>query len=185
MKYEYETNRLSMKILKEDSASLVADYYKRNKNFLSICEPSRPSGFYTEEYHARLLKKDYEFIKSRSMLTLWLFKKCDSSRIIGQLTFYNIVPFAFCSCHIGYKGDKDEACKGYITEAVNKGISIIFEDYGIHRIEAHVLPENSASLKVLKNTGFTCEGTARNFLEVNGKWLDHLHLSLVKEDLQK
>ena len=52
---------------------------------------------------------------------------------VPKQEFYNIVPFAFLSCHIGYKLDKDSVNKGFITEAVENGIRIIFEEYGMHK----------------------------------------------------
>ncbi|BDG46028.1 hypothetical protein PspKH34_05890 [Parageobacillus sp. KH3-4] len=54
------------------------------------------------------------------------------------------------SCILGYKLDKDEINKGYITEALQKGIEIIFNAYQLHRIEAPIMPRNKASIRVIK-----------------------------------
>ena len=77
------------------------------------------------------------------MLRLWIFKKGDMSRVIGTVAFNNIIRGAFLSCHLGYKLDKDEINKGYATEAIRKGIDIIFNYYGLHRIEANIMPRNT------------------------------------------
>jgi len=68
-----------------------------------------------------------------------------------------------------------------MTEAVKAGIKIMFEEYGMHRIEAYALPNNKASIRVLEKLGFIYEGMANKFLEVNGKWEDHLHYALINE----
>lgn len=183
MKLIYETERLILKVLDEKDSEKVLDYTLRNKEFFKEFEPEREKEFYTNEFQAEQLKNDFNYIESCGMLRLWIFKKDNLEKIIGQVTFYNIVPYAFLSCHIGYKSDKDEVKKGYITEAVKKGIEIMFDEYGMHRIEAHVLPENKASLRVLDKLGFMNEGIAHKFLDINGVWKDHIHMALINENL--
>jgi [ribosomal protein S5]-alanine N-acetyltransferase len=183
MKLTFDTERLILKVLDETSSELVLDYLIRNKEFLKEVEPTRDEEFYTIDYQAKVLKNDMNYIKSRNMVRLWIFNKSNLNKIIGEITFYNIVPYAFLGCHIGYKSDKDEIKKGKITEAIGKGIEIMFEEYGMHRIEAHVLPNNKASLKVLEKLGFVNEGIAYKFLEINGTWKDHIHLSYINEKL--
>jgi ribosomal-protein-alanine N-acetyltransferase len=43
----------------------------------------------------------------------------------------------------------------------------------LHRLEAAVQSDNSASIKVLEASGFRFEGTARGLLKINGAWRDH------------
>lgn len=182
MKLVYETKRLYLKVLDEDDSEKVLDYFMRNKDFFSKFEPKRDENFYTIDFQSNELKNDSRYIKDRNMLRLWVFGKGCENKIIGQITFYNIVPFAFLSCHIGYKSDKDEANKGIITEAIICGTQIMFSEYGMHRIEAHVMPNNEASIRVLEKIGFIYEGISHKFLEVNGLWEDHLHYALINSN---
>lgn len=39
----------------------------------------------------------------------------------------------------------------------------MFKEYGMYRIEANVLPNNKASLRVLNKIGFISEGIAHKF----------------------
>lgn len=183
MERVYETGRLLLRVLDETNTTEVLDYLLRNREFLAQCEPQRDKKFYTADFQADQLKNDLNYIKGGSMLRLWISMKDEPDRIIGEVTFYNIVPFAFLGCHAGYKSDKDEINKGIITEALKKGIDIMFKDYRMHRIEAYVMPDNKSSLRVLDKLKFIYEGTACKFLEVNGVWRDHLHFSLVNEDM--
>jgi ribosomal-protein-alanine N-acetyltransferase len=82
---------------------------------------------------------------------------------------------------MGYKSDKDEVNKGFITEAVRSGIEIMFSEYGMLRIEAHVMPNNKASIRILEKIGFINEGISHKFLEVNGVWQDHIHFVLIND----
>jgi ribosomal-protein-alanine N-acetyltransferase len=85
---------------------------------------------------------------------------------------------------MGYKLDKDELNKGYITEALRKGIDIMFNEYGLHRIEANIMPKNSRSLRVAEKLGFYNEGLALKYLKISGRWEDHIHMVLRNEAME-
>lgn len=181
MQKAYETERLILKVLNKAHAPLVLDYYLRNKSFLEEWEPVRSKEFYTKEFQERQMDNELSDMESKRTLRLWLFKKEDPSKIIGSIGFNNIVWGAFLSCHLGYKLDKDEVNKGYMTEAVQKGIEIMFNDYGLHRIEANIMPKNKPSLRVAEKLGFYHEGLARKYLKINGRWEDHIHMVLLND----
>jgi len=183
MQKVYETERLILKVLDKSYAKLVLDYYLRNKLFLEPWEPLKSRGFYTKQYQEELLDNELFYINSKRSLRLWIFKKEDSSRIIGSVSFSNIVWGAFLSCYLGYKLDKDEINKGYMTEAIQKGIEVMFNEFGLHRIEANIMPKNKPSLRVVEKLGFYYEGLAYKYLKINGKWEDHIHMVLLNESL--
>jgi ribosomal-protein-alanine N-acetyltransferase len=145
-----------------------------------------PEEFYTLSSKAEQLRRDMRDLEEKRALRLWIIKKEDAEtgRVIGTIAFNNIVWGAFLSCHLGYKLDKDEINKGYITEALKKGIDIMFEEYGLHRIEANIMPKNIRSLRVVEKLGFYHEGLAKKYLRINGKWEDHIHMVLLNEKLE-
>jgi len=175
----YDTERLTLKVLDTSSAKMVLDYYLRNRSFLGAWEPVRNEKFYTKAYHEEQLDNDRSLIENKDLLRLWIFKKNDESRIIGTIGFSNIVRGAFLSCYLGYKLDQDEINQGYMTEAIQKGIDIVFNEYGLHRIEANVMPRNQRSLRVTEKLGFYNEGIAQKYLKINGIWEDHVHMVLL------
>lgn len=182
----YETERLILKVPDESYSPQVLDYYMRNKDFLEEWELKRPKEFYTLEAHAALLRNELRDFEEKRALRLWIFKKGvePDSRAIGLIAFNNIVWGAFLSCFLGYKLDKDEINKGYITEALKKGIDIVFNEYRLHRVEANIMPKNTRSLRVVEKLGFYNEGLARKYLNINGKWEDHIHMVLLNENLE-
>jgi [ribosomal protein S5]-alanine N-acetyltransferase len=175
----YKTERLLLKALDGASCRMVLDYFLRNRAFLEEWEPAREPGFYTSEYQSRLLDRDAAVMESGAMLKLWIFKKDDPGRVIGSVSFSNIVRGAFQSCLLGYRLDEKEINKGYMTEAVACGISVMFGEFKLHRIEANIMPRNSRSLRVVEKLGFRNEGLAREYLKINGKWEDHVHMVLL------
>jgi ribosomal-protein-alanine N-acetyltransferase len=117
------------------------------------------------------------------MIRLWIFKKEDRNKAIGNICFSNIIYGNFLSCFLGYKLDKQEINKGYTTEAVKKGISIMFEEYKLHRIEANIIPENIRSIRVVKKLNFEKEGYSKRYLNINGEWRDHIHYAVYNDTL--
>lgn len=183
MKVLYETDRLILKVLDRSYAGLVRDYYLRNQSFLEEWEPVKEEEFYTIEYQEEQLDQELIRIEDKSSLRLWIFKKNDESRIIGSVGFNNIIRGAFLSCHLGYKLDQDEINHGYMTEAIQEGIHIMFQEFGLHRIEANIMPKNIRSLRVAEKLGFYNEGLAFKYLKINGKWEDHIHMVLLNDNV--
>lgn len=184
MQKVYETERLLLEALDKSYAEMVVDYYLRNKSFLEEWEPVRSEEFYTKQYQEEQLDKALTDIINDNSLILWIFKKQDDHRILGSIAFTNIVKGVFLSTYLGYKLDKDEINKGYITEAIQKGIEIMFNEYGLHRIEANIMPKNERSLRVAQKLGFYNEGVAYKYLKINGKWENHIHMCLLNDKIE-
>lgn len=178
----YDSERLYLRILKPNYAREVLEYYKRNHNFLSEWEPKQPRDFYTLNYQKRKLGMEYSLFKDSSLVRFWIFKKEDN-KLIGNLCYSNIIMGNFKSCFLGYKLDKDEINKGYMTEAIKRTTEIMFEDFGLHRIEVNIVPRNARSLKVMEKLKFEQEGFSKRYLEINGKWEDHVHFARYNDRL--
>lgn len=183
MQTVYETERLLLKVLGPADAALTLDYYLRNRTFLREWEPAREEAFYTLAHQRELLDQDQADFESGRSFRTWIFKKGAEHSTIGTVGFQNIVRGAFLSCFLGYKLDEREICNGYMTEALQKGISIMFEEYGLHRIEANIMPKNKASLRVVEKLGFSYEGRSPKYLRINGVWEDHIHMVLLNDNV--
>src|SRR5690554_1735595 len=105
MRTVYYTDRLILRVLKGRDAKLVCDYYQRNEAFLREWEPQRDADFFTRRGQRRDLAAEYRMIRREQMLKLWLFKREDPERVIGMISFTNLLYGDFCSCFLGYKLD--------------------------------------------------------------------------------
>jgi ribosomal-protein-alanine N-acetyltransferase len=179
----YETKRLTLKPLKKSDALVLREYLLRNKSFLEKWEPKREQDFFEIESIEKMLEFEKQTADARQAISLYIFKK-DDGRLIGNVKLSNIVYGIFLSCFTGYKLDKEEQGKGYMTEALKEVVRIAFEEYGLHRIEANIMPRNKASQKVVKKLGFKKEGKARKYLKINGIWEDHIHYVLLNETIE-
>lgn len=59
----------------------------------------------------------------------------------------------------------------------------MFHEFKLHRIEANIMPKNKRSLRAAPKSGFYNEGLAYNYLKINGKWEDHIHMVLLNDNL--
>lgn len=57
-----------------------------------------------------------------------------------------------------------------------------FEDLGLHRVEAAIVPRNHASRRVAEKLGLRDEGTARKFLQIRGVYEDHVRYAITAEE---
>lgn len=101
----------------------------------------------------------------------------------GQLTVGNIVRGALRSAWIGYWVGREFNGRGVATAAVALGLDHCFGPVGLHRVEATVRPENAASRAVLRKVGFREEGLLQRYLDVDGRWRDHLLLAMTAEEI--
>jgi ribosomal-protein-alanine N-acetyltransferase len=60
-------------------------------------------------------------------------------------------------------------------------LPFFFDTLGLHRLHAAFLPHNAASRRVLEKNGFREEGYAENYLQIDGKWADHVLFGLTRE----
>jgi ribosomal-protein-alanine N-acetyltransferase len=182
IKKEYQTERLYLKILEPRYAKKVLEYYIRNSKFLKEWDPTRENYFYTITHQRNLLKEDVQDFKNKSQIKFWLISK-DTKEIIGNVCFSNIIMGNFKSCYMSYKLDENEINKGYITEAIKKAISIMFNDFGLHRIEVNIIPRNERSLRIMDKLNFTKEGFSKSYLKINDVWEDHVHFAKYNKDI--
>jgi ribosomal-protein-alanine N-acetyltransferase len=101
----------------------------------------------------------------------------------GQLTLGNVTHGALRSAWIGYWVASEVTGGGVATAALAMGVDHGFGAVRLHRIEATVRPENTASRRVLAKAGFRQEGLLERYLEVDGAWRDHLLVAITVEEL--
>ncbi|MBP2321002.1 ribosomal-protein-alanine N-acetyltransferase [Kibdelosporangium banguiense] len=104
-------------------------------------------------------------------------------QLAGQVTVGNVIRGSLCSAWIGYWVASHVVGGGVAPAAVALVVDHCFMLAGLHRIEATVRPENTASLRVLEKLGFRQEGLFRRYLDVAGAWRDHLAFALTAEDV--
>lgn len=78
-----------------------------------------------------------------------------------------------------------DADKGYGTEAMLHFIRYVFEDVQLNRLELEVLAYNPRAKHVYEKVGFVMEGIAREATYYNGRFVDEIHMSMLKRDYER
>lgn len=157
-------------------AKQATDYYTRNRSFLEAFEPVRDEEFFSLQYQQEVLKREMLEYEEKTAFRFYITPVERPTKIIGIIGLNNVVWGAFCSAFLGYKLDKEYLNRGYMSMSVAMLIKYAFEELGLHRIEANVMPKNKASLRVLEKNGFVNEGISKYYLNINGIWEDHIHM---------
>lgn len=179
MNFEYETDRLILKVLTARAAEDVLLFQKYNRDIFEQYDGRKPEKYYTASYQRTLLNFDFNMAVCQKAFRYWLIEKEHPSKIIGTISIQRIERSIFQTCVIGYKMDRDWLRRGYMYEALDFITGLVFSDLGLHRIEAYVKPENTASIRLLEKSGFLNEGTARESIFISGTWEDHLRFALI------
>jgi starch phosphorylase len=61
-----------------------------------------------------------------------------------------------------------------MQEALEAAIAYMFETQNLHRIMANYIPGNERSARLLERLGFEREGYAKAYLNIAGRWQDHV-----------
>ncbi|MGN0408196.1 MAG: GNAT family N-acetyltransferase [Bacteroides sp.] len=174
LKFEYRENGIILRILSADDAEKVLQFYEKNKNTFSSYETEKPEGFYTTEFQETLLHAEMESFLKGVHVRYFLFDERFPDDIIGSISFFNIRHGHFEQCTTGYKIDEEYRRLGYGTKMLSLATHIITQDFGIHRIEAYIMPSNIPSVHLAERCGYEAEGIAKGYVRLHGKWTDHL-----------
>jgi len=164
-----------------DSAAWVA-LRNANRDFhapvspLATLKDLTPDGF-----RRRLAAYRAEWVDDRGY-TFLIFLQ-GSGKMIGGITANNIVRGAGQMATLGYWLDQPHTRQGYMSEAVNLCADFCFHTLRLHRLQASCLPDNAASIGVLKKCGFEHEGIAKKYIRIAGAWQDHLIFARIAPEI--
>ena len=134
MKFIYETDRLILKLLGEDDAPAVLQFYKQNQNVFEPYETIHPEQFYTVAYQRTLMNCELNLTLKHSLIRFYIFRRENPDEIIGTVCFRNINRSTYYSCETGYRFSPAYWHRGYAREALAFGIQLMFEEFHLHRL---------------------------------------------------
>jgi [ribosomal protein S5]-alanine N-acetyltransferase len=108
----------------------------------------------------------------------------DDGRIAGFFSLGEIVRGVFHNAYAGWKVNVEVAQLGYATEGVTALLDFGFSRDGaaLHRIQANVIPTNTPSIRLAEKLGLRREGIAERYLEIAGRWQDHVMFARTLEE---
>jgi ribosomal-protein-alanine N-acetyltransferase len=155
---------------------------RQSRDFLKPFEPRWSETDLTRRVFLSRLKRSREEARQGTDYAFFIFRRgTGNETLVGGLTLSNVRRRAAQYVTLGYWMGKDFVGQGLMTEAVGAVIPFAFDTLGLHRIHAAFLPTNTASRRVLEKNGFREEGYAENYLQIDGRWCDHVLFGLTRE----
>lgn len=180
------TPRLELRALKTTDVPALYQALKRNADHLRPYSPAPAA----EDRRVTLTSAARQVARWRGLwrsgdtyaLFAWPRKEAVKT-IIGRLTLGRITRGAFQNAYLGYWIDHEREKQGLTSEAVHAALEFAFGTLALHRVQAGVMPHNLASIRVLEKNGFRKEGFAERYLQIAGRWEDHVIFAITAEEM--
>ncbi len=153
----------------------------QSRTFLERWEPPWPPDALDRAAFRRRVRRGQDEARMSTAFAFLVFRHEDD-RLVGGIALSDIRRGIAQSGDIGYWTGAPFASRGYMTDALRTVVDFAFEDLRLNRVAAACLPENGASRAVLRKAGFREEGVARAYLNINGRFADHLLFGVLASD---
>lgn len=170
-----------IRVVEVTDAEVLADLVSRNREHNSVGGPLRPPEYYTVEGQRKVIVA--ALAGHGAGTTAPMVVVSDGGDVIGRITISDIVHGAAESGHVGYWIDAEHSGRGLMTEALVEVKQLAFTSWGLHRLQAATLLDNTRSQRVLAKAGFEPIGMAPSYLKINGTWQDHLLFQTLSTDI--
>lgn len=170
----------TLRPLREGDGAALAHAYRANREHLSPWEPRRNSAFFSDEVQERDVERSVRDAALGRSLRFVIAST--NGEIRGRMNLNNIIRGAFWSADLGYWIDASVQGRGLARRAVALVADHARDVIGLHRLQAGTLLHNTASQRVLAANGFERIGLAPRYLEIAGRWEDHVLFQKILDD---
>jgi ribosomal-protein-alanine N-acetyltransferase len=162
-------------------AAELREVLLRNWDFLRPWMPRRDAEWFSlANTRARIAQEEAEHRRGVG----YHFTVVVAGAIVGRVELSNVVRGAWENGTIGYWIAQDAGRQGHATAAVRAATTFAFDIARLHRVQAAVMPRNTASLRVVAKLGLRHEGLAERYLRINDVWEDHDIFAVTSEEWQ-
>lgn len=150
----------------------------RNQQFLQQFEPTWSAHALTPGFYERRLTRQKTDWMTDQAYSFLIFGHNNRS-VLGGINVNHVSRGAAQHATLGYWLDEGLQAQGLMREALELVIAFCRDGLGLHRLHAATLPDNERSARLLVRLGFTEEGFAKAYVQINGTWADHRLYGLV------
>ena len=174
-----ETDRLILRKIKKSDAKDLYEYCSSEVSArYSLWEPHEDLGV-TRQYISWLLRSE-----KRGEYFTWGIELKSSGKLIGTVSLPSIDK-DYKVAEIGYGIIDSYWGNGYASEAIKAIMEYGFCTVGFICINAKIMKENSASVRVASAVGMQCDGLLRNGVYCKGKAHDVYVFSMIDTDYKE
>ncbi|MEZ5886692.1 MAG: GNAT family protein [Paracoccaceae bacterium] len=176
-----ETERLTLRLPQHSDYRGWAALREASRDFLSPWDPVWAADALSRKAFTNRVYWAARAEAAGTAVPLLLIRRADEA-LIGGVTLDNIRRGPAQAGTLGYWVGAPHARQGYMREALEAVVHYAFTDLDLSRLEAGCLPENTASRGVLEKVGFKYEGVAQSYLQINGRWRNHVLYANLRAD---
>ena len=180
-KLRLETQRLFLRLPQHADYRQWSELRRQSSGFLTPWEPTWSDDHLTRRAFTNRVSWATRCHKTDSALPLFIFRR-DDGLLVGAITLDNIRRGPAQAGTLGYWVGAAYTRQGYMREAIGAVVHHAFGAMDLSRIEAACLPENEASRGLLERSGFKYEGVAQSYLQINGRWRNHVLYASLRHD---
>ena len=158
-----------------------SDLRRQSAEFLQPWEPSWSADHLTRKGFVNRVYWANRSIAQGTAVPLFLVRR-EGNLVIGAITLDNIRRGPSQAGTIGYWIGAEHSRQGYMQEALTALVHYAFEVLDLSRLESACLPENAASRALLEKCGYKYEGVAQSYLQINGRWRNHVLYANLRRD---
>jgi ribosomal-protein-alanine N-acetyltransferase len=158
-----------------------ADLRRESRGFLKCWEPTWSGDHLTRRGFSNRVYWAQRSVSANTALPM-LMERQEDGAILGGITLDNIRRGPAQAGTMGYWVGEPFARSGYMSEAIRALVHHAFVSLDLSRIEAACLPENAPSRGVLEKSGFKYEGVAQSYLQIDGRWRNHVLYANLRND---
>ena len=180
-KVRIDTERLVLRPPMHSDFRPWSDLRRQSAAFLQPWEPSWSSDHLTRKGFVNRVYWANRSIAQGTAVPLFLLHRSER-QVMGAITLDNIRRGPAQAATIGYWIGEAYARQGFMREALSAMVHYSFEVLDLSRIESACLPENAASRALLEKCGYKYEGVAQSYLQINGRWRNHVLYANLRAD---
>ena len=174
--------RVSLRLAVIEDIQKIAGFFRSNREYFSRHVSVPTDDLLTPEHLAQQISLDTQEYLLDLSCRLWIQPNDDEDALIGSVSYFNFQRGPLQACTLGYQIDQRFEGRSLMREALELSIGYMFDHIEMHRICANYAVNNQRSAGLLCRLGFLPEGYARDYLQVDGTWQDHILTSLINRD---
>ena len=180
-KLTLETERMTLRPPVHADFRAWASLRRDSREFLQKWEPTWADDHFTRKSFTNRVYWSHRSIQQGTAVPLFMVRR-DDNTLLGAITLDNIRRGPAQAGTTGYWIGAPFARQGYMREAIAALVHHAFNTLDLSRIEAGCLPENTASRRLLEQTGYKYEGVAQSYLQIDGRWRTHVLYANLRHD---
>ncbi|MFT4151240.1 MAG: GNAT family protein [Paracoccaceae bacterium] len=176
-----ETERLTLRLPQHSDWRQWADLRAESAEFLTPWEPVWSADHLSRRAFTNRVYWAQRAFQQGTALPVLMMRREDA-RLVGAITLDHIRRGPAQAGTLGYWIGQPFARQGFMREAILAMVHHAFQTLDLSRIDAACLPENAPSRGVLEKCGFKYEGVAQSYLQINGRWRNHVLYASLRSD---